>query len=683
MLGSDPRKDEATARPTSLQPRSRCCGVIAAATLALALAARLSAAPPIESYGELPTLDHVNLSPDGNRLALVSTDAREKHIRVLRAADLGEVFQTGMGLKKLVAMQWVGSDHLLVVTEDTGRIVSLNMPHERRWWRPVLIDLTSGKASNLLNFDPDSRQPNASRALDAIADMPQPRTIRGRTQIFLPGYSMPPGEGRFVFTMFRRNLGIGGAATVAAGRVATAGMLVDSNGRLVAREDYDTETGQWSLWLRGSKGWNRTLDEQARLDPPSMEGFGADERSVLVSNIEDGRMRYRTVAIEGGARSEPIAAMDDTEVVRDPTTQTSFGGVDSGHLHISYAFLDPADQQRWARIEGMFPGETVEWVSWSDDRARAIVHVQGIRSGDAFYLVDLSTASRTEKIGDEYRGIRPDDFNEVRTLTYPAADGRMIPAFLTLPRGLPAKHLPLVVMVHGGPASHDKPGFNWQSQAVASLGYAVLQPQYRGSDGFGRAHLEAGYGQWGRKMQTDLSDGLSGLAAQGLIDPARVCIVGDSYGGYAAMAGVTLQSGIYRCAVSVAGVSDLRRLMSQTGTDDGVRSLTTRYWRRFIGAASAGDPVFDAVSPARHADRLSVPLLLIHGDIDTVVQPEQSRIMQNAARRAGKTVELVTLKGEDHNLSRGATRVVMLLAIARFLRENLPVTASAANAELR
>ena len=260
----------------------------------------------------------------------------------------------------------------------------------------------------------------------------------------------------------------------------------------------------------------------------------------------------------------------------------------------------------------------------------------------------------------------------MRTLAYPAADGTLIPAFLTLPRGVPARRLPLVVMVHGGPNSHDKPGFNWQSQAVASLGYAVLQPQYRGSDGFGRTHLEAGYGQWGRKMQTDLSDGLNGLAAEGLIDPKRVCIVGDSYGGYAAMAGVTLQTGIYRCAVSVAGGSVLSRLMIQAGTDDGVRSLTTRYWRRFFGATRAGDPVFNAISPARHADRLSAPLLLIHGDIDTIVQPEQSRIMQNAARRAGKTVQLVTLKGEDHNLSRGATRQEMLRAIADFLRTNLP-----------
>lgn len=640
--------------------------------LFLGLATPLAAAPPIESYGQLPTLDHLILSPNGDRLALISTDPQEKHVRVLRTADLGEVAQVGMGLKKIVGVQWAGPDTLLVITEDTSRIAGLDMLRDRRWWRPVQITLSTGKATELLNFDPGERLFNGARAIDAIANMPQPRIIRGRSQIFLPGYLAPPGDSRFVFTMFRRNAGVGGAMPDTVGTISTIGMMADANGRVVSREDYDTASGRWSLWLRGSKGWRRALDEQAPLDPPSMEGFGPDESSVLVSKLEDGRIRYRTVPIETGIPSPPIDGMDDTEVVRDEIRQITLAGVDSGHLRMRYTFLKPADQQRWTRIEAMFPGETVEWVSWSDDRAKSIVHVQGVQSGDAFLLIDLPSG-RTSKIGDEYRGILPEDVNEVRTLSYPAADGRIIPAFLILPRGAPPRNLPLVVLAHGGPAAHDKPGFAWQAQAIASLGYAVLQPQYRGSDGFGREHLEAGYGQWGRKMQTDLSDGLKGLAEQGLIDLSRVCIVGDSYGGYAAMAGVTLQSGIYRCAIAVAGVSDLRRLMLQTSTDMGLRSLTTRYWRRFIGATRGGDPVFDAVSPARNASRLSAPLLLIHGDIDTIVRPEQSRLMQADALRAGKTVPLITLKGEDHNLSRGATRQQMLRAIADFLRVNLPL----------
>jgi dipeptidyl aminopeptidase/acylaminoacyl peptidase len=269
--------------------------------------------------------------------------------------------------------------------------------------------------------------------------------------------------------------------------------------------------------------------------------------------------------------------------------------------------------------------------------------------------------------------VTPAAVNEVRTISYPAADGTVIPAYLTLPRGVPAKGLPLVVMPHGGPEAHDDPGFDWWAQAIASLGYAVLQPQYRGSAGF----VSAGFGQWGRKMQTDLSDGVRYLAQTGTVDAAKVCIVGASYGGYAAMAGVTLQSGIYRCAVAVAGISDLRRhlgdvAIAEHGSNDRVR----RYYLRFLGAKDKSDPVLDEISPAAHADKLSAPLLLIHGSIDTVVQPVQSKIMQQAAAKAGKSVQLVTLAGEDHDLARGATRLQMLQAMAAFLQANLPTGAA-------
>ncbi|HEX3365747.1 alpha/beta hydrolase family protein, partial [Phenylobacterium sp.] len=260
--------------------------------------------------------------------------------------------------------------------------------------------------------------------------------------------------------------------------------------------------------------------------------------------------------------------------------------------------------------------------------------------------------------------------NEVRTLTYPAADGTPIPAFLVLPRGVPARRLPLVVMVHGGPASHDKPGFDWQSQAIASLGYAVLQPQYRGSDGFGRAHLEAGYGQWGRKMQTDLSDGVRYLVGQGTVDPKRVCIVGGSYGGYAALAGAALDTGVYRCAVSYAGISDMKRFDSWVANKNGFASQ--RYFRRFLGAESTKDPTLLQVSPAAHIDKVTIPVLLIHGKDDTVVPLEQSRIMADALKAAGKPVEFVTLDSTDHWLTGGETRLAMLQATMAFVEKNNP-----------
>src|SRR5262249_22277991 len=156
---------------------------------------------------------------------------------------------------------------------------------------------------------------------------------------------------------------------------------------------------------------------------------------------------------------------------------------------------------------------------------------------------------------------------ETKRITYEAADGMKIPAYLTLPAGRPASKLPLVVLPHGGPASRDTADFDWWAQAIAAQGYAVLKPNYRGST-IRQEVLSCGYGQWGRKMQTDLSDGVRYLAKQGVIDPARVCIVGASYGGYAALAGVTIDPGVYRCAVSVAGLSDLKLMLKWVAERD-------------------------------------------------------------------------------------------------------------------
>jgi dipeptidyl aminopeptidase/acylaminoacyl peptidase len=224
-------------------------------------------------------------------------------------------------------------------------------------------------------------------------------------------------------------------------------------------------------------------------------------------------------------------------------------------------------------------------------------------------------------------------------------------------------------MPHGGPASADTERFDWWAQALADQGYAVLQPNYRGSNVTLKL-MEAGYGEWGRKMQTDLSDGVQYLAKEGVIDPSRVCIVGASYGGYAALAGVTLQSGIYRCSVSVAGISDLPRMRSWT--KDNQLGMAARYWDRFWGVAEHDKEGLKVISPIEHVQAVTAPILLIHGRDDTVVPFEQSEVMLSALKRAGKPVEMVTLKHEDHWLSSSETRLQMLEATVAFLRAHNP-----------
>ena len=333
-----------------------------------------------------------------------------------------------------------------------------------------------------------------------------------------------------------------------------------------------------------------------------------------------------------------------------------------------YDFFGTDDQKIWRAITAAYPGALVTLVSFSDDRRKFVVRVDSPTDGPAFALVDV-VVGKASWIGDEYQGLRPIDFSPVRPLTFKASDGLELTGYLTFPQGRDAKHLPLVVLPHGGPAVRDQPGFDWWSQALAARGYAVLRVNYRGSDGFGWNFLAAGFGQWGRHMETDLSDGVRYLAEQGIVDPARVCIVGASYGGYAALAGATFDPGIYRCAASVAGPSDMRRMVDWSRVRGGREGVATeRYWIRYMGAYDA----LGEISPADHADKVTIPILLVHGKDDTVVPYEQSAMMADALRRAGKPVEFVTLNHEDHWLSHGDTRLQMLQAVDAFLEKNNP-----------
>jgi dipeptidyl aminopeptidase/acylaminoacyl peptidase len=277
-------------------------------------------------------------------------------------------------------------------------------------------------------------------------------------------------------------------------------------------------------------------------------------------------------------------------------------------------------------------------------------------------------------LADAYPDIPDGMTGDVKEITYKAADGLNIPAILTLPPGQSAQKLPLVVLPHGGPEAVDRPGFDWTAQAFASRGYAVLQPNYRGSYGYGAEFRDAGFGQYGRKMQTDVSDGVGFLSAQGIVDPKRVCIVGASYGGYVALAGVTLQHGFYRCAASYGGVSDPQALLIRNRKREGqeYRDSSTRYWEKYLGIDSPMSPALDSISPLKHAAQADAPILLVHGVNDTLVPIVQSEDMEYALKKAGKPVGLVRLEGEDHSLSTSATRLQMLTVMVAFVEKYNP-----------
>ena len=228
----------------------------------------------------------------------------------------------------------------------------------------------------------------------------------------------------------------------------------------------------------------------------------------------------------------------------------------------------------------------------------------------------------------------------------------------------------MIALPHGGPEAHDTLSFDWWAQYLANKGYLVIQPNFRGSSGFGREFTEAGAGKWGKEMQDDVSDGVLTLVKSGYADKDRVCIMGASYGGYAAMAGGAFTPELYKCIVAVAGVSDIHKMLNRTKINSSSGDWIVRHWSKLMGDDTSA---LKKISPVNFAEQFSSPILIIHGEDDTVVPIDQSKIMHTALKKAGKSTRFVALKKEDHWLSGSDTRLKMLKEIDKFLDKHNPI----------
>jgi dipeptidyl aminopeptidase/acylaminoacyl peptidase len=620
------------------------------------------ATPGAEVFGTLPVQTDLAMTPDGNWLAWI--DHAEAKPRVIMFDVRSRKTHRIMAVPektKLRQLVWNDNQTLLIVLSETSESKH-DTDTSTEYYRVIAEDVDGGEGRMLPMNDGGSY--GRFKKKPPLADLVAIRTLK--PQVILMAIRCDVGS-----CLVEVNTRSGDAKVINVGNRFTIRWVADPEGRPVAREDWDSMHHSYHL-LALTSGGVKELFRSDDSTPPKLVGLVPDG-SALVLLTTNGHVRQ-------GAWAFPLTGSSPTLLVEDADAEVvsafrdEHGVVQSvfmSGMKMRIHWLDTAAQRRYELLQRTFPGKEVFLAGTTFDSTKLLAKVETRSNPPVYYLVDLN-AHRADIAGEDYPGLANVQLGESRELTYKARDGSEIPAYLTLPIGMGKTAVPLVVFPHGGPGARDLPRFDWLAQFLAARGYAVLQPQFRGSAGFGESFLKAGYRQWGGLMQDDVTDGVKAMIEQGIADAHHVCIVGaSSYGGYAALAGAAFTPQLYSCAVSINGVSDLAVLMrEEVPMYNEAISASQSSWKMRIGDLSDYSGL-KGKSPINSVGSVTAPILIVYGTGDGVVPTEQSERMAQALKGAGKSVELVKLPGEDHWLSRTDTRTEVLRQIERFLKDHI------------
>lgn len=624
-----------------------------------------------KAFAALPFVAQAAISPDGQSIGGLMAVGGRQVIGIRNLFD-GKEKPFTVGVPESTQanwVQWVGNDFLLV---HLSALLPFGQTDKAYVSRLIAVNRKTGKIVRILW---NSGGQNAARVLWVAPDGSPQILVSAQNSIYM-GQDFYP-------TVWRVNLAGGNDKIVQMPRMGMMYWQADSAGIVRSANGYAQEGRLQRFLYRGPQA-GASLREIDRASTRAHESLfdpevfvpGTDH-ALVIREGEDGRTglyevdmltmkSVRTVyeAPEGIGIKRTIQSDDGNTVLGVVLSKGPDGQADAVH------WLDPVLAEVQGDLEKAVAGtgKRVRISSLSADRNALLVTIDRPDSPGAIYYYNTRGTSM-QRIAVMNDALRQRPQNPVSLVHYKARDGLEIEAVLTLPSArlvggkVPAP-LPVVVMPHGGPWAHDTADWDYMAQYVAARGYVVIQPNFRGSTGYGEAFMRKGEGQMGLAMQDDLTDALHWAVAQKLADPARACIVGASYGGYAAMWGLAKDPDLYRCGISISGVASLRREVNDFGNEL-FRGKFTDDWK-------AMTPDFAAVSPLNAVARIKAPLLLIHGREDITVDVSQSDSMASRMRGAGKTVDYVSLPKADHYFTREADREAMLNAIGGFLAKYNP-----------
>lgn len=621
-----------------------------AAVPASAAAERL----PAEAYAERPFLSSPLLSPDGARIAARVTTGEVEMIGVWRLSDSRDAEPQYVPMSNVESFAWAGSDRLLV----TSAFISIHMTGGAFLIAParrvMIHELSSGKT---LPVAEDGAVLQEVIFSDAAGRYILASRLRGRDQY--------PGVDRI-------DLSTGEAVRVQEPVRGVGSWFADNDGNVRVGIDYGERRTRIYYRATASGALTRLETRQDLLEDSVVDlvrFVSGDGRGIMGTNAATGRFALYEYDFRAAARGAPLFEHDEVDV-----TGAVFGP--DGNLD-GIVYEDDRARTHWvnpemarlqARLDAALPGKINVVVNRSADANRLLIFSYAADDPGTYYVFDRA-ARQLEIFASPYAGLQGQPFAPVRPVSYPSRDGLTIRGYLTLPPGRPERGLPLVVLPHGGPFLRDSWIFNPEVQFLAGRGYAVLQPNFRGSTGYGRDFVERGYGQLGGGMIDDIDDGVDWLAREGIVDGSRVCIMGSSYGGYAAIWGAMRSPQRYRCAISWAGPTDLLTMLRHDA-----RLLYAQRYVRERRRQLRGDEETSlrAISPQRFAERLRVPLLIGHGERDERVPVDQSRDFVRALERRNIAVESVFYAKSGHDFGSGEDWADFLGRVETFLERHNP-----------
>lgn len=652
--------------------------ILAATTLFLASEALAQQPDNAVLFGARPAVEHASLSPDGKQIAFIAPAKGQGSALYVTgieesAAAPRRVFEVDGNPQRLARCDWVSNVRLACTVYGVANDGKDIIPFSRK----VALNQDGSNPRMISKRESGLRQDGvggARRAFyggDIIDWLPESSGEVLMERVHLPNSRAGSliGSNESGLAAERVNTETLKSVELERPDIKNREFITDGHGNIRIKgtsqrrgDGYDT--GITSYFYRPAEGgeWRRLSEH----DSVTREGFNPyaidrDQNAVYGFDLLKGRLALYKIVLDGSLARTPVLSRQDVDVdsiVRLGRQKRPVGAsfvTDIRTVH----YFDPDIAKLHSSLSKALPGQNlVQIVDATADEKKVLVWAGSDINAGTYYLLD-----RTAKSMSPILAVRPQLTDRptarMTSVSYPAADGTMVPAYLTLPPGSDGKNLPAIVMPHGGPSARDEWGFDWLVQYFASQGYAVLQPNYRGSEGYGDDWTSGnGFQSW-KIAIGDVQDGGRWLVKQGIADPKQLGIVGWSYGGYAALQSAVTDSSLFKAVVAIAPVTDLDRLREQYRNWSN-QTLASN----FIGSVATAEEA----SPARHTGKIKAPVLLFHGGLDRNVHIDHSKMMASRLQSAGVPNRLVTWDNLDHYLEDSDARIVMLRTSDEWLK---------------